>query len=141
MNRRLFLLLCLQGALTLAACETPVTGPTPRPPGPRPGSSVNWRLEITNQSQASFGVRVLLDGESIYSHAPATRVGHTVEVDRPYSAGQHRVEFEILSATGSPSIYRAAWTVRVTPDGPFFHADGVPTSLSIGERLTLNVRL
>ena len=123
--------------LVLGACATPVTGP----PEPQASRTVTWRLEIGNRSGASFGVRILLDGDSVYEYAAAAQQGHTVEVVRPYVSGAHLVEFEILAATSSPSTYSAAWTVRVTPTGPFFHADGVPTSLAIGERLKVTVPL
>lgn len=137
MRRRLIVFLSLQATLAWAACGTSLTDPTE----PGSGRTVNWRLEIANHSGASFGVRILLDGESIYLHSASTKEQQTIEVERPYSAGRHRVDFDILAATASPSVYAAAWTVRVTPAGPFFHADGVPTSLSVGERLTVNVTL
>jgi hypothetical protein len=104
-----------------------------------PDRSVAWALQIT--SQAEFGVRVWLDGEAIYSQASPLAQSHRVEVQRPYAAGSHVVQFEVLAASINPSTYTAAWTVHVTPTGPFFTADGVPTALTVGERLTLQVAL
>jgi hypothetical protein len=92
-------------------------------------------------SQADFGVRVSLDGEAIYSQPAPLAQSHRVEVERPYGTGTHVVEFEVLAASVSPSTYTATWTVQVTPRGPFFTADGVPTVLTVGERLTVRVPL
>ncbi len=101
--------------------------------------TVAWRLGIVSQS--SFGVRIWLDGEAVYSQTSPATQGHQVEVERPYRPGEHLVEFEILVANPNPSTYTAAWTVQVKPTGPFFTADGVPTVLSVGQRLTIRVPL
>lgn len=104
-----------------------------------PDCTVAWRLEIVSQS--SFGVRIWLDGEAVYTQtAPATQ-RHQVDVQRPYRAGEHLLEFEILAANSNPGTYTAAWTVQVKPSGSSFTADGVPTALSVGERLTIRVPL
>ncbi len=100
---------------------------------------VAWVLQIG--SEADFGVRVWLDGQAIYSQATPLAQSHRVEVETSYVAGAHVVEFEVLAASASPSTYTAAWTIRVTPTGPFFTADGVPTALTVGERLTVRVPL
>lgn len=101
--------------------------------------TVAWRLGIA--SQGDFGVRIWLDGEGVYSQTTAATQRHEVELERPYRSGEHVVEFEILAASSNPSTYTAAWTVQVKPSGPFFTADGVPTVLRIGERLTIRVPL
>lgn len=101
--------------------------------------SVAWVLQIV--SQADFGVRVWLDGEAIYSQATLLAQSHRVEVERPYGTGAHVVEFEVLAAKASPATYTATWTVHVTPAGPLFTADGAPTVLAVGERLTVRVSL
>jgi hypothetical protein len=101
--------------------------------------TVAWVLQVVSQTDS--GVRVWLDGEAIYSQATPLTQGHRVEVERPYRTGEHVVQFEVLAASVNPSSYTAAWTVQVKPTGPFFTADGVPTALSVGERLTIRVPL
>jgi len=101
--------------------------------------TVAWRLQIV--SPAAFGVRIWLDGEAVYTQAAATAQGHQVEVERPYRPGEHLVVFEILAASSNPSTYAAAWTVQVKPGGASFTADGAPTALNAGERLTVRVPL
>jgi hypothetical protein len=101
--------------------------------------TVAWRLQIVSES--TFGVRIWLNGEAVYAVAAATAQGHHVEVERPFRPGEHVVEFEILAASADPSTYTAAWTVQVKPKGAMFTADGVPTLLSAGQRLTVRVPL
>ena len=105
----------------------------------RTDRTVSWVLQVV--SQTDFGVRIWLDGEAIYTQATTLTQGHRVEVERPYRAGEHVVQFELLAASINPSTYTAAWTVHVAPTGPFFTADGVPTVLTVGERLTVRVPL
>lgn len=122
---------------SLGGCGAAAKGPT----GPDPSKTIAWRLEIASNSEAGFGVRMLLDGEAVYSDATITRTGHRTDVVRSYTAGPHVIEFEILAAVRSPAVYAAAWTVKVSPNGRFFHADGVPTSLAVGERIRITVPL
>ena len=92
-----------------------------------------------NEDQVSFGLRIRLDGEQVYYNRSTTQSYHVVELERPYAPGSHEIQFEILQAARRRSTYRAHLTVQVRPTGPSVFAQGVPTSLAIGERLTLNV--
>jgi hypothetical protein len=94
-------------------------------------------MELINQGDASFGVRMRLDGQEVYSDA-SLKEHHLVEVERPYVRGPHVIEFEILRASRRKSTYKAALTVRVIPTGPWVHADGVPTVLAVGGRLVIS---
>jgi hypothetical protein len=126
-------------ALLLSACGR-AASPTEPPPTPSPSpisSTVQWRIELINQGEVSFGVRMRLDGQEVYSDA-SLKEHHLVEVERPYLPGPHAIEFEILRATRRTSTYKAALTVQVIPTGPWVHADGVPTVLTVGGRLAIS---
>jgi hypothetical protein len=123
------------GYVSLAALGCGQEGPSGSGGSAR---TVAWVLEVV--SPTDFGARVWLDGEAIYSQTVPLVRGHRVEVEKPYRAGEHVVQFEILSASVDPSTYTAAWTVQVKPTGPSLTADGVPTALSVGERLTIRVQ-
>lgn len=84
---------------------------------------------------------MLLDGEQVYLDATPTQLTHQVKLVRPYVPGAHILEVEIVSSTKSPAVYRASSTAVVDPDGPLVHADGIPWTLSIGERLRLLISI
>lgn len=129
-------LLPLAPVLALAACSNPSpASPNVPAPTPNPVRTVSWRLQLENRDQASFGLRISLDGERIYDHSGSPAVIHVVEIERPYVAGAHVIQFQVAGVRQSPSLYRAAVAVA----GNFY--DGVPTSLKAGDVLTLRVPL
>ena len=103
--------------------------------------TIAWQLDVETESEASFGARVLLDGEQVHLEANPTQPSYRVELVRPYAPGAHTLEVEIVSSTKSPAVYAASCTAVVNPDGPLVHADGIPWTLSIGERLRLRISL
>jgi hypothetical protein len=64
---------------------------------------------------------------------------HVAEVVQAYRRGVHIVEYEILAAESNPAFYTAGWAVEVRPGNSVVTADGPPTLLSVGERLTIRV--
>lgn len=113
-------------------------------PGGPDATTVSWRIDVSSRSDTMFGVRIFLNGESIYLEPAAARTVHVVHLVRPLSAGGQRIEMEILSADRSPSIYVASCTAAVGGDGGSsraVHADGIPWTLGIGERLFLTITL
>ena len=104
-----------------------------------PDRTVAWRLDIG--AEGDFAVRIWLNGEAVYSQSTPAARWHVVDVERPYRRGEHVVEFEILAASSSPATYAPSWTIRVRPGNTSATADGAPTILSVGERLTIRVSL
>jgi hypothetical protein len=105
-----------------------------------PGEPVAWNLGMGKVSGGGgFGVRIILDGEPVYERSDVAQAAHVVDVVRPYGSGSHRLEFEILAAQGDPGLYAAGWSYRL--ENRAVHADGAPTPLAVGQRLTINVDL
>ena len=110
-------------------------------PGTPDSATISWRLEVAAQGDVSFGARILLDGEQVYLEPSPTQVAHRVKIKRPYVAGQHVLEVEIVWSTQSPPVYAASCTAQVSQNGRLVHADGIPSTLRVGERLRLSVSL
>jgi hypothetical protein len=125
---------CAIGLALLGGCSR-TTPSTPE------GRTIAWRLEIGTPSQATFGARLFLDGEQVYLEANPTAASHRVDVVRPYAPGEHVIEVEIVSSSPSPAVYVASCTAQVNPTGKLVHADGVPWTLGVGERLRLSISL
>lgn len=126
----------LLGIALLGGCGA--TSDTPARPDAR---SVSWRIDVGTQSDAPFGARVWINGEQVYVEASPTQLSHRVDVVRPYVAGEHLLEVEIVSSSKSPAVYAASCTAQVKPSGKMVHADGIPWTLGIGERLFLKIPL
>jgi hypothetical protein len=127
----------LSVALLASGC-----GGTGDTPGKADDKTTAWRIDVvTTSSGAAFGARIMLNGEQVYLEPNAAGSRHSVDVTRPYVAGQNLVEVEIVSATMNPAVYGAAAAARVSPNGPALIADGIPWTLSVGERLFLRVPL
>lgn len=124
------------GTALLAGCGA--TGDTAAGPD---AFSISWRIDVETQSDAPFGARVFINGEQVYVEASPTQLSHRVDVVRPYVAGEHLVEVEIVSSSKSPALYAASCTAQVKPDGKMVHADGIPWTLGNGERLFLRISL
>jgi hypothetical protein len=123
-----------------AAGDTPARpdGDTPAKPD---ATSISWRIDVGTQSDAPFGARVFINGEQVYIETSPTQLSHRVEVVRPYVAGEHLLEVEIVSSSKNPAVYAASCTAQVKPIGRMVHADGIPWTLSNGERLFLKISL
>jgi hypothetical protein len=111
------------------------------PPVDADDETTSWRIDVSAQEGTAFGARILLNGEQVYLAAEAARSHHSFDVTRPYQPGQNLVEVEIVSAKTNPSVYIAACSVRVSPNGKMLIADGIPWTLSVGERLFLRIPL
>ncbi len=120
----------------LLACGT--TGDTP---AVMDATSINWQIDVGTRSDVLFGVRVLINGEQVYVQANPMQPSHRVDVVRPYRPGEHLLEVELISSSGSPALFAASSTAEVKPRGRIVHADGIPWTLGIGERLFLKVSL
>jgi hypothetical protein len=139
---------CLAGLVVLslpwwgcggaASPTAPGAAPSPGTP-PAVVASARWRLSLWNTDGASFGVRIRLDGELVYEAGPAAEPSQAVEVERPYAPGSHAIEFEVVQASRRRSTYQAHVSVSVVPAGPTLFALGVPTTLAVGERLSVAV--
>jgi hypothetical protein len=138
----------LLAAMTTVACgdaygPSPVTPSTATPTqAPTPSPTVAWETHIENDEQAVFGVAIRLDGEEIYRADAANATHHVGHAERPFVAGMHTVEYEVLS-TGRPQ-HAYPYTPRLhvaISNGPGTFADGVPKNLRVGERLTVTLRL
>jgi hypothetical protein len=124
------------GTVLLGACGT--TGDTP---ARLDATSISWRIDVGTQSDVPFGARVLINGEQVYVEASPKQLSHRVDVVRPYVAGEHILEVEIVSSSKSPAVFAASCTAQVKPNGRIVHADGIPWTLGNGERLFLKVSL
>lgn len=122
---------------TLAACLI-VGGVSCGQSGPT-DSDRTVRLSLAIWAPVNFAVRIWVDGETIYSQSAPTTQSHVAEVVQAYRRGVHVVEYEILAADSNPALYTAGWTVEVRPGNVLLAADGPPTLLSVGERLTIRV--
>ncbi len=92
-----------------------------------------------NVDQVSFALRIPLDTEQIYLEHSTAQPYHVVELERSYVPGSHEIRFEIPGATRRRSTFQAHLTVSAPPTVLGFAALGVPTTLAVGEQLTLNV--
>jgi len=104
-------------------------------------TAVSWSIGVASLDGGEFGASILLNGELLYSEPGTGRSSHAVEVVRPYQAGENVIEVEILASTIAAGAYVASCTGEVTPTGQVVHADGVPQSLEVGERLFLRLSL
>lgn len=103
--------------------------------------TIRWTLDVRAQQAVPFGARVFLDGEQVYLEASPGQAAHQVNVIRPYAAGEHVLEVEIVSSQEvGPTVYTASCTAAKA-NGPGVHADGIPWSLTVGQRLTLRMRV
>jgi hypothetical protein len=91
-----------------------------------------------NVDQVRFAVRIRLDGEQVYLDRSTSVAHHVVELERSHAPGPHEIQFEILDATRRRSTFQAHVT-WAPPTGPSFSALGVPTTLAVGEQLTLKL--
>ncbi len=132
---------CEAGVMALVAALLGGCGGHDHTPTTPTKTSITWRLNVETRSEASFGARVLIDGEQVYLDANPTQLSHQVEVVRPYAPGAHRLEVEIVSSTKSPAVYVASCAALVNPNGNGVHADGAPWTLSPGQRLYLLISL
>lgn len=123
----------------LSCLGIPSLGCASQQGGPSASSSTaQWAVDVGNVAQAGFGVRLWINGEVVYSET-APQAHHAVRVTRIHQGGQQVVEAEILSAATSPSVYAMSVTLAVVPAGRVVHADGVPTSLEVGQRLRMTL--
>lgn len=133
------LLLPLLWACGGAAVPTSPGQTTPPTTAPGVSRSAHWRLTLWNTDGETFGVRMRLDGELVYENGLTARPEQVVELARPYTAGSHAIEYEVVQASRRRSTYQAHVTVSIVPGGPALFALGVPTTLAVGERLTVRV--
>jgi len=124
-------------ATGLTGCGSSAGGPDKSTP-----STISWRLEVASQGAIAYGARIFLDGEEVYLDSSTTRTAHRVDLVRPYRAGEHVLEVEIVaSASATASIYVASCWAQASPGGKALVADGIPWTLAVGERLRLSVSL
>jgi hypothetical protein len=106
------------------------------------GRTTSWRLEVSAQGSVTFGARMFLDGEQVYLDSSSMRESHRIDLERPHSAGEHVLEVEIVSASQTVAAnYVASCTAQILPGGRSVHADGIPWTLAVGQRLRLSVLL
>jgi hypothetical protein len=135
MTRRYLHSLITTGTLAfLAGC-----GGSGHQPGDSTPITITWTLDIHAQQAVPFGARVFLDGEQVYLESSPVQSAHRIILIRPYAAGEHVLEVEIVSSQEvRPMVYTASCTA-MKANGTGVHADGIPWTLLVGERLTLRV--
>lgn len=135
-------LVVLIAVLAFACTDTPT--PMQPTPSPTPGPDVTWHWVLNSDSTnpVRFSVAMRFDGQEVYRSTELTE-GHGVTLVRPYEPRVYRMEFTILSATRSPALYQAAWSVRggPTPGNANVSVLGAPRWLSAGETMVLDWNL